>query len=291
MAAPKIEVSLDAPASAFFPPVTPEEMALLPHDDQGPHLVASTWVLVGLATVFLALRVYCKFHRGSRLWWDDYVLVAAWVCLVASGALLTAAVVVGGYGKHVWDVGSQYTIGVILATFLKINVNSVMSITASAWCKTSFALTILRLADGWMRKLVWAIIVLVNVVLGLAALLPMVRCRPISAAWNILEQPTAKCLPTDLLTQYNTFATGFSAATDLVLAFLPWKIIWGLQMKMVEKAGVGVAMSCGVVAAAVTIVKTVKTPQVATLEPGTEHSLPLCLSWPLCLPWVANPGR
>jgi hypothetical protein len=33
---------------------------------------------------------------------------------------------------------------------------------------------------------------------------------------------------------------------DLVLAFLPWKIIIGLQMKKKEKAGVAVAMSMGV---------------------------------------------
>ena len=39
---------------------------------------------------------------------------------------------------------------------------------------------------------------------------------------------------------------GFSALMDLVLALLPWKLIWGLQMKTKEKLGVAVAMSMGI---------------------------------------------
>ena len=33
---------------------------------------------------------------------------------------------------------------------------------------------------------------------------------------------------------------------DMLLALLPWTVIWGLQMKLKEKIGVAVAMSCGV---------------------------------------------
>ncbi len=33
---------------------------------------------------------------------------------------------------------------------------------------------------------------------------------------------------------------------DFVLAMIPWKIIWGLQMKKKEKFGVAIAMSMGV---------------------------------------------
>lgn len=37
----------------------------------------------------------------------------------------------------------------------------------------------------------------------------------------------------------------YSAAFDLILAALPWKIIIGLQMKPYEKLGLGTAMSFG----------------------------------------------
>ena len=37
----------------------------------------------------------------------------------------------------------------------------------------------------------------------------------------------------------------YCALIDFTLALLPWRMIWGLQMKRVEKIGVGVAMSMG----------------------------------------------
>lgn len=45
---------------------------------------------------------------------------------------------------------------------------------------------------------------------------------------------------------YNTFTASYSGAMDIVLAILPWKIIWGLSMTKKEKFGVSLAMSMGV---------------------------------------------
>lgn len=51
----------------------------LPHDDLGTRLNTVFWILTSLSFVFLALRLYCKFRRGRRLWWDDHLLIASWV--------------------------------------------------------------------------------------------------------------------------------------------------------------------------------------------------------------------
>lgn len=61
------------------PPLTPEQVAALPHNNQAPKLLASIWTLGFVATVFLALRIYCRLLRRQRLWWDDVILIAAWV--------------------------------------------------------------------------------------------------------------------------------------------------------------------------------------------------------------------
>ncbi len=39
---------------------------------------------------------------------------------------------------------------------------------------------------------------------------------------------------------------GYSGIMDFVLALLPWKVIWKLQMKRKEKVGIALAMSMGV---------------------------------------------
>ncbi len=51
----------------------------LPHDDYGPQINVAIWLLTVLAAVFLGLRLYCKRIRWKQLWWDDYVLAAAFV--------------------------------------------------------------------------------------------------------------------------------------------------------------------------------------------------------------------
>ena len=51
----------------------------LDHSDRGPLFVAMSWFLTALATVFLVLRVFSKLWTGRRLWWDDWILIGAWV--------------------------------------------------------------------------------------------------------------------------------------------------------------------------------------------------------------------
>jgi hypothetical protein len=59
------------------------------------------------------------------------------------------------------------------------------------------------------------------------------------------------CLPlvSRLLRAQNVLAhmlLGYSAGMEFVLALLPWRVIWKLQMKRKEKFGVAVAMSMGI---------------------------------------------
>src|SRR3569833_749918 len=60
-------------------PLSPEVIAALPHDNAATRLNVSIRFLVGLAAIFLCLRVYCKFLRMRKLWWDDAILIASFV--------------------------------------------------------------------------------------------------------------------------------------------------------------------------------------------------------------------
>jgi hypothetical protein len=61
-----------------------------------------------------------------------------------------------------------------------------------------------------MKKLVWVIIISMNLVMGIAALIPWIYCKPMSAAWNFLEQGPGICWSFEITVIYNTFATGTS---------------------------------------------------------------------------------
>src|SRR5690348_7752865 len=59
--------------------LTPEQFALLPHDSAAGRLVISIWVMNVVALLFLLARCYCKWLRHRGLWWDDGILIGAYV--------------------------------------------------------------------------------------------------------------------------------------------------------------------------------------------------------------------
>jgi len=48
-------------------------------DDYGPRILTAVWLVGALSGIVLALRLYCKVKRSRQAWYDDYVLMAAWV--------------------------------------------------------------------------------------------------------------------------------------------------------------------------------------------------------------------
>ena len=229
-----------APGDPRLPALTPEMLAALPHDSMGPTVLVVAWVLTAITSVFLVLRLYCKISINRRIWWDDGILLASYLCLLVQAGLTTFLVSVG-YGLHIWDFPKENFAPWFL---LPITVRGTFSLVALTWSKTAFAVTLLRLTKGWLRHAVWFIIITVNISLGLSALLPWVQCRPLNAAWD----PVVKgdCWDRDLMKNYNIFSGAYSGAMDFALALLPWKLLMGLQMRRVEKIGAATAMSMGV---------------------------------------------
>ncbi|KJR87294.1 uncharacterized protein SPSK_01738 [Sporothrix schenckii 1099-18] len=232
----------------------------LPHDDYGPQLVALSCALLLAAALFLVLRIVLKIVHRRGLWWDDYLLVAAWLVLTA--AVVLNIVDVGyGYGRHSWDVDPVH----IPAIVTNGTLSGTLVLLAACWSKTSFAFTLLRLPIGWMRPLVWTIIVTLNVSMHLSALSIWIECpaAPPSVSGLGIDTGDRLCIPIPLAVQYGIAVGGYSAAVDFVLALLPWKILWNLQMQRREKMGVLIAMSMGVFAGLSAAIKTTK---IATLE-------------------------
>jgi len=222
-------------------------------DDQGTKILVTTWTLTSFSAIFLAARLACKLKTKRRLWWDDHVLVLSWLMMVIS-IILVSLSVSKGLGKHVQDVPLEN----MSELGLMGNLTGTFSILAAVWSKTSFALTLLRLMPGRMGLLIWTIIASINIFMGLNALFMWIRCSPSSKTWNPFAPGT--CWEPHVYTSYGMFAAGYSGIMDFVLALLPWKVIWKLQMKRKEKVGVAVAMSMGIFAGVTAIVKTTEIP-------------------------------
>lgn len=217
-----------------------QEQQDLAHDNVGPNLNIAVWILTGAALIFMSLRLYCKLSIRKGLWWDDYVLIAAsvglsvpdivvktrllvpsfQVALVAQTSMLSVCVHYG-FGKHTWDIADW-------PTYLFVsNITGVCSITAAAWSKTSFAITLLRFTDRRKRFFVWFIIVTVNVFLGLSAIFIYAQCTPIKRLWD--SSVEGSCWPSSVIVSYNTFSSGKLA---LLIAH-----IWSVMLTKYRQSG------------------------------------------------------
>ena len=149
------------------------------HNQQQVRLLALVWTMTVVAGVFVGLRFYSKISRGKKLWLDDLFLVLAELTLVGT-AILCIFSVRNGIGLHPGEIGIDKVVeNVLLGCII-----GTLTIAGAIWSKTSWALTMLRLTDGWYKAFVWFALISVNVYMGVGALWVWVTCTPIQKSWN-----------------------------------------------------------------------------------------------------------
>ncbi|KAI0380604.1 hypothetical protein F5Y04DRAFT_289313 [Hypomontagnella monticulosa] len=199
------------------------------------------WCMVGVSLAALLLRFYCRLSRQKSLWWDDIVLIVAWVMVAIGGSFISAF---ASPGSGISIAGSDR----IMTYF---NVCSVFCGLASAWSKSAFAITLLRLESGRGRYFLWFALLTIN---GSYLLY-------IVTAWNKPCGVQGKddlyipgpCWSSTAKMAVPLSVVAYSAAMDFALAVFPWKIVWKTQMQAREKIGVALAMSFGVLAGVIAI--------------------------------------
>ena len=203
------------------------------------------WVCWFFCTIFIGLRFYCKRLRHRKGFWDDWILAAAWLSLVVVCAVSTANLNI--------SVQPGFPSADTVVLLARINLVSVtFSIMASSWSKVSFAVTLLRISDGWIRKFLWAAIVFCNLFFGLAALFWWVSCKPLEKAWTPITP--GSCWNPWVHVYVAIAVSAFSGILDIFFALLPWRILFAVRF-MRERVGVAVAMSMGIAAGAFAFVK------------------------------------
>jgi len=210
-------------------------MTIYPWPSGDPQLtrtaITAFWVMVSISGTFLGLRLYCRASHVRAIWWDDYVLITGWIFMMTAVGLQT-------------DI---FKSGYLVTAFTDPHIgprnlasDSCMKI-ALALTKTSFSLTVMRIAVGWPRYVVYACMIVVNVACAVHAIMVWRQNCGTVEAWTFTP-----CWDADSGVWMNLIGSIISAVTDFVLTFVPLQVIWGLQMKRIEKIGVGIAMSIGI---------------------------------------------
>jgi len=180
-------------AASQSPPMTVMDAGANADADYGPQLNVLIWLLISVSGLFLFTRLYLKNCQNRGLWWDDWILLASWVALTASGSLV-AYVISLGYGKRRIPTSSLRYFG------LPVNILSTLMIISNLWGKTSFGVTLLRIPVRWMRIAVWFVLTTLTLTLTTSVLLVWIEC-------GIFKLP-GRCVPVDVSIRYNIFSCG-----------------------------------------------------------------------------------
>ncbi|KAK1956043.1 hypothetical protein LY78DRAFT_686404 [Colletotrichum sublineola] len=235
--------------------------------DPAPRVVASIWVMISVSTVFLFLRVYCKKIRSRGMWIDDHILILSWMFLLISTSLSTELMRLG-FGRTIDFTPHMHTLS---------SVNVVINSVALALSKTSFAVTMLRISSGRRKAFIWYLIVSMNAVLATSAVASWIAAcdRPEDEYEAVLPGICWRVQDSVVMAMVSN---GYSALVDFILSLLPWAIMRGLGMKRHERIGVAIAMSLGIIAGLVGVIKVVK---IVTIAEGADipYRLSLLFIW------------
>jgi hypothetical protein len=78
-------------------------------------------------------------------------------------------------------------------------------------------------------------------------------CTPTEALWN--KSITGQCLSSDVMTDFSYMLSAYTTVIDIMLAVIPIKAFWKLQMKTNTKIGLCIMMGLTLLSAIVTIIK------------------------------------
>ncbi|KAH8671561.1 hypothetical protein BX600DRAFT_548509 [Xylariales sp. PMI_506] len=235
-------------------------------------VIVSIWAMLGVTTTFLSLRLYCRAFRGRQMWWDDYLLAGGWGFLLLSTALQTRLFMTG------------YTTTVLAESRILVYnyVSDNAQILALGLTKTSFALTLQRFIFGWPRYFIIGLTTVMNAIFVIRCVLDWKAICGDSDWFNI--QP---CWSPSSALQFNAAVTAISALTDFILAGIPIKIIATLQMAKREKVGAAIALSIGMLAGIIAILKAVKAFEVSTDTSNFAHDIAILSIWIVAEPNAA----
>ena len=99
------------------------------------------------------------------------------------------------------------------------NISGTFAILAAVWSKTSFAVTLLRVTQGWTKLAVWLAIISMNVAMHLTAVVLWTNCSPVEKAWNFLIE--GSCSPIERLVEFNMFSAGKSRPITVTSRITP----------------------------------------------------------------------
>ncbi|KAI1817113.1 hypothetical protein GGS20DRAFT_99875 [Poronia punctata] len=231
---------------------------VVPNFDDPPNKNALTLGILtfclALASIAVVLRIYTRCFIVRKVQVQDFFLVAAYGLYLALMVLYFRLLNYPGWFVHLWDL----TIGG-LTEFLHVAIiTTCLFLGFYIAIKTAILLEWISifLPDGGNRRnlFFWAchFIIWSNLIFCTAELILVnLSCEPYEYLWNRTIEGHCR-----INTAYTSLSAAvFAFSTDIIILFIPQRVIWTLNMSWRRKLGISVVFALGLAACTASIVR------------------------------------
>ncbi|KAB2578207.1 hypothetical protein DBV05_g3168 [Lasiodiplodia theobromae] len=213
--------------------------------------VVSWYICTGVAGLFLVSRLWVRWDNMGGLYLDDYLITAAFCCLVGDLAIQ----------QRMWNIGLKNMAEVTPEHFvemMKLIYPGSIFYTLSLWLiKAGLVIFYKRLAGHtykYLQKLYNATLIWL-VVSWLAIFFDTIfRCYPLDRTWS--QDPSRAC-PASAATINYWITITFNITTDVLIICLPISMVMKLNLPLKQKLGVASIFALGFVVVIVSIIRAI----------------------------------
>ncbi|KAF4313575.1 hypothetical protein GTA08_BOTSDO01369 [Botryosphaeria dothidea] len=213
--------------------------------------VISWYICTVAAGLFLVTRLWVRWDNMGGLYLDDYLISAAFCCLVADLAIQ----------QRMWDIGLKNMAATTPEHFvemMKLIYPGSIFYTLSLWMiKAGLVIFYKRLSGHtykYLQKLYNATLVWLVVSWLVIFFDTIFRCYPLSRTWS--QDPKDACPPSAAAINYWITIT-FNITTDVLIICLPISMVMKLKLPLKQKFGVAGIFALGFVVVIASIVRAV----------------------------------
>ncbi|KAM0254600.1 hypothetical protein ACHAQJ_006636 [Trichoderma viride] len=218
-------------------------------ENRGPQLQVAAYLLLFFAVVSMILRCYVRLFMIKSFGLDDSFMLVALIMFI----LFVTSALVGvhyGTGRHYWNLTND-DISSAMKWWWFCYIWYCLSMIAA---KLSVGYFLLRLMIRRLEKMIIYGVMGLTVLTGvLFFFVTLLQCQPLSYFWD--KNQDGHCISIEIIIIITYVYSAFSVICDFTFALLPIYIIWGLNMKKMNKVALIPIMAMACIASAAVVIR------------------------------------
>ncbi|OJJ99211.1 hypothetical protein ASPACDRAFT_43874 [Aspergillus aculeatus ATCC 16872] len=215
---------------------------------------AVAWIFTGTAIAVVALKLFARGHVAKSLGWDDFFIFFSMGLSIIAAAFVSYAVTLG-LGRHTAAVIADHGIDRYVQTAKWQIIAFPFNIGAFSFPNISIAILISHLLDPnpLRTRCLYAMVTMQVVFAMVSVFIVFFQCRPTQKLWDAARE--GHCWDASVFDDFSYWVSAYTTMTDIVLAVVPIRVFWKLQMRTATKVRVCIMMGLTLLSAVVTIIK------------------------------------